>query len=307
MQEKLVSICIPTYVQTHFLKKCLDSVFRQTYTNYEVIISDDTPDNSLKKFLDANYPDKKINYYHHALSLGSPANWNFAISKAQGEYIKILHHDDYFTSENSLDKFVSTLQNNAQCDFCFSLSHVQNQVSESLSTTSVSSEMIKLIKKNPTQLISGNVMGSPSATMHRKMPIVYDEKLKWLVDVDFYITCLFRNTNFCFINEPLITTTNEAQHQITNTCLNNPQVELFEYCYLVDKYATCIVFNKAIKNVFLNLFYNYGINNLNQLKPFFKNVLKQKEFYNPVFKQQKYYNFKRSSILKIKALLGKTT
>lgn len=307
MKGKLVSICIPTYVQTHFLKKCLDSVFKQTYTNYELIISDDTPNDSLKSFLDTHYAGKKINYYRNQVALGSPANWNFAISKAKGDYIKILHHDDYFTTENSLEKFVSYLDTNEKCDFCFSLSHISNQVNKSLSITSVSHEMIKRVMQNPTLLISGNFMGSPSAIIHRKISIVYDESIKWLVDVDFYITCLLQNNNCCFINEPLITTTNQAQHQITNSCLNNPNVELFEYCYMLNKYATRIEFNKEIENVFLNLFYNYGINNLDELITYFKHALNQKEFYNSVFKQQKYYNFKRKSILKIKTILGKTT
>jgi glycosyltransferase involved in cell wall biosynthesis len=49
--KKLVSICIPTYKQTEYLKKCLESILAQDFKDYELIISDDTPDDTIELFL----------------------------------------------------------------------------------------------------------------------------------------------------------------------------------------------------------------------------------------------------------------
>lgn len=305
--EPLVSICIPTYKQTFFLKKCLDSVFIQTYTNYEVIVTDDTPDDTLKEFLKENYSDKKISYFKNERSLGSPANWNYAVSKAKGEYIKILHHDDHFTYNNSLEKFVKAFEKNKNADFVFSLSSIHNADTGENWSKSVAIDTLQKLKTDPTYLICGNFIGSPSATMYKRSLVVFDEQLKWLVDLDFYIAILLKNRIFVFIDETLITTTNAAMHQITNNCINNPQVELFEYCYLLDKYMRFIIFNQDLKKVFLNLFYNYNINSVEQLIVYYKNAGERSEFYDSVFKEQSAYNFKRKLKSKIKNILGKNS
>ncbi len=303
--DVLVSICIPTYKQTFYLKKCLDSVFIQTYANYEVILTDDTPDDTVKNFLLENYSDKKINYFKNERSLGSPANWNYAVSKAKGQFVKILHHDDHFTFNDSLEKFVMALDKNKDADFVFSLSSIHNADTGENWSKSLVNEVLQKLKADPTYLICGNFVGSPSATIYRKSAVLFDEQLKWLVDLDFYIAILLKNKTFVFIDETLITTTNAAMHQITNNCINNPEVELFEYSYLLDKYKRSIVFNHDLKNVFLNLFYNYNIRSIEDLSVYYKNAGEHSEFYHSVFKEQGAYNFKRKLKSKIKNILGK--
>ncbi|HWY12001.1 MAG TPA: glycosyltransferase, partial [Bacteroidia bacterium] len=47
-----VSICIPTYMQIIYLQKTLDSILKQDYTNFELVVTDDSPDESVKNLLD---------------------------------------------------------------------------------------------------------------------------------------------------------------------------------------------------------------------------------------------------------------
>ena len=47
-----ISICIPAYQRTAFLKRLLDSIKIQTYSNYEVVITDDSPDFDVKELVE---------------------------------------------------------------------------------------------------------------------------------------------------------------------------------------------------------------------------------------------------------------
>ena len=102
MNKPLVSICIPAYKNTSFLKRLLESVLTQSYPNIEVIISDDSPDDSVKK-LAQSYQDKlTISYFKNIPSLGTPANWNYSMKQGKGDYIKLIHDDDWLATSDAL-------------------------------------------------------------------------------------------------------------------------------------------------------------------------------------------------------------
>lgn len=97
-----VSICIPTYNNIDEVKHLLRSIESQTFTDYEIIITDDSSDNAIEEYV-KEY--SFINYTHNIPSLGHIYNWNAAIEKATGEYIKIMFSDDWFTYDDSLEKW----------------------------------------------------------------------------------------------------------------------------------------------------------------------------------------------------------
>ena len=109
MKQPLVSICIPTYKQITYLKKCIESVLKQDFEDYELIITDDSPDDSIKNFLKDSLKNKAYFYKRNNPALGSPENWNSALRLAKGKYIKLMHHDDFFTQANSLRLMVEKL------------------------------------------------------------------------------------------------------------------------------------------------------------------------------------------------------
>ena len=88
------SIIIPVYNVEKYLKKCLDSVFNQTYKDYEVIVvNDGTKDNSMDIVKD--YDVKVINQKNQGLS----AARNAGVKKATGEYLIFLDSDDYWEKD----------------------------------------------------------------------------------------------------------------------------------------------------------------------------------------------------------------
>ena len=71
MSHPKVSICIPTYQQIEYLKKTLDSIQIQDFTDYEVIITDDSRDNSVKYLVETYSSYLPIRYYLNEESLDS--------------------------------------------------------------------------------------------------------------------------------------------------------------------------------------------------------------------------------------------
>lgn len=230
----LVSICIPTYNQTKYLRKVLDSVFEQTFTDYEVIVSDDSTTSDVKELIDEYIAQgKEIRYFHHSPALGSPENWNFAMNQAQGEYIKILHHDDWFSKKESLYKFVNLLKDGSV--FGFSNSIVEFENNKKYIHDCLELDLNKFIKK-PEKLFLGNLIGSPSAVIFKKdINIRFDKNLIWIVDIDFYYRLLKKNNNISYTQECLIVTFG-PEERITSQCFNNKTIEISEYFYVLNKY-----------------------------------------------------------------------
>ena len=234
----LVSICIPTYNQTKYLRKVLDSVFEQTFTDYEVIVSDDSTTADVKELIDEYIAKgKEIRYFHHSPALGSPENWNFAMSQAQGEYIKIMHHDDWFIKNEALEKLVMlAINNNSDFVFSASISKYENYNFERYNYPTPY-ELNKLYADS-TLLMNCNHISTPSSTLFKKdSSIIFNKKFLWLVDVEFYINYLLKHKTITSTNEALVLITAFANHNISNSCFTNTNIKIFEQLQLFDLYS----------------------------------------------------------------------
>jgi glycosyltransferase involved in cell wall biosynthesis len=262
-----VSICIPAYKQIEFLKKTLDSILIQTYQDYEIIISDDSPDNSVQHLVEQYSFGSKLKFFKNAIPLGSPENWNESIRRARGEYIKILHHDDWFTFSDSLKEFVELLDNNPNADFGFSATNVFHADTLQERIHSIPEGYLEKLKRIPHVLFLGNLIGGPSATIYRRtLNESYDHKMQWLVDIDFYIRAILRNSNIYFTPKPLITTATAAKHTVTSSITK--QVDIFEHFYLYDKIKSSIAENDKKSYIILlwHLLKKYNIESLKEVK-----------------------------------------
>ena len=109
MATKTVSLIIPVYNVRDYLRKCLDSVAAQTYSNLEVIIvNDGSPDDSLEIALEytAKYPNFRC-YTIENRGLGGARN--YGMEQATGDYILFLDSDDYI-AENCVEVLVTAAE-----------------------------------------------------------------------------------------------------------------------------------------------------------------------------------------------------
>jgi glycosyltransferase involved in cell wall biosynthesis len=234
MQNKLISVCIPTYNQTIYLMKTISSVFSQKGVTYEVIVSDDSTNNEVFYLVESLIKSgKEIRYYRNNPNLGSPENWNFALDKAKGEFIKIMHHDEWFITENALSKMLEKCITNPDLLVVSSSLLIDRGVDRIFKATN---HQLRKIHQEPERLILGNVFGSPSAVMFSKNKMqLFNRDYIWLVDIEFYVRMLNNNMKFHYIEEPLYCSVMD-EHNITNSVLYDVELQLKEYSNLFKKY-----------------------------------------------------------------------
>jgi len=265
----LISICIPAYKNVSFLKRLLDSIVIQSYKNYEVIISDDSPDDAVSDLINSylvNFPS--LNYWRNHPAKGMPENWNTAISKAKGDWIKIMHDDDWFLSKDALAKFVA--KTDSAGDFIFS--NYENNYMDAEDRIVKKTPMVfpkyrlNAIAQEPLLLLADNKIGPPSVCMVRSsVQVEYDSRLRWRVDIDYYKRVLMQNPKMILLEESLIGV-GMNQGQITNQTKNRPEVELPESFLLLQKYGTASLGNWIVYDSWWRMMRNMHIHTYEQLR-----------------------------------------
>ena len=112
-----ISVIIPTYNRQDIVSKAVRSVLNQTERDLEVIVVDDGSTDNTRAVIE-NLADARINYFYK--TNGGPASArNFGLSRAGGQYVAFLDHDDLWP-ENYLEVMLSHLENNAEFGVVYS-------------------------------------------------------------------------------------------------------------------------------------------------------------------------------------------
>ena len=103
------SIIIPAYNVADYLENCVESILKQTYDNYEVIIvNDGSTDETGKIADDLSLQFKQINVIHQSNGGASKAR-NTGMKEVVGDYILFLDGDDFWSDIYFLDQVASEL------------------------------------------------------------------------------------------------------------------------------------------------------------------------------------------------------
>lgn len=280
----LVSICIPAYRNPEMLKRCIQSVLMQTYTHYELIITDDSPDHEIELLVKNLLKDKPFQYYRNAPALGSPENWNRAIFHAQGAYIKLLHHDDWFAGSDSLEQFMNAALKSG-ASFLFCNSGVVTSSADGNYVHAAGAKQVKRLLTDPGFLFFRNIIGAPSATLYKRDTVFkYNPAFKWLVDVEFYIRYLTKHRSVHHIAIPLVNTFNGAEGQITQAVVNDAKIVLKENLLLFSTLYPGSIRSKKSSLFFEELFAQFGVKTYKELKDLVSVPSDLDSFLHDVFK-----------------------
>lgn len=108
-----VSVLMPVYkTKVEYLKEAIDSILKQTFSDFEFIILDDCPDDSREDIV-LEYKDRRIKYKKNNKNLGISASRNRLFELAKGQYFAIFDHDD-ISKPDRLEKQVSFLDSNPE-------------------------------------------------------------------------------------------------------------------------------------------------------------------------------------------------
>ena len=111
-ETPLVSVCIPVFNGEKFIALTIESVLRQTFPDFELIIVDDhSSDRSLG--IISTYNDDRLRVVVNDRNLGAEGNWNRCLKEAKGRYFKLLPQDDVL-APTCLAKQVSVLDKDEQ-------------------------------------------------------------------------------------------------------------------------------------------------------------------------------------------------
>jgi glycosyltransferase involved in cell wall biosynthesis len=113
-----VSIGLPVYNGAQFLAPAIESVLRQTYTDFELIISDNASEDETPEIC-RTYAglDRRVRYYRQNSNAGAAANFNFVFGVAAGQFFKWHSSDDLLDAEY-LEKTVGVLENDPGVVLC---------------------------------------------------------------------------------------------------------------------------------------------------------------------------------------------
>lgn len=154
---------------------------------------------------------------------GMAANTNEAIQRSKGDIIKILYMDDYLASPTSLQEIADNFKGGWLATGC---AHDHGDgIPSGVHTPSWSDQM----------LYGKNTIGSPSVVaFENKTPLLFDEKMSWLLDCDLYGR-LYKRYGLPTIVDKIGVIIGVGDHQMTHILTDEEKIQ--EGVYLAQKYV----------------------------------------------------------------------
>ena len=267
MSEPLISICIPAYKKPDYVVRLLKSVLLQSYKRVELVISDDSPDDSVKIAIEPYITELSIVYIQNRPAKKSPANWNNAIAHAKGEFFVLLHQDDWLHDTDALKKYIQAFEANPKVGFVFCKNIAVTEEGKIMVLQHIPS-LLNRLTKTPLHLVLAQVIGPPSNTMLRievRDKVTYDEDLIWLVDVDYYVRVLQAGYEYVYLDEHLVSI-GLHDDQTTVFCRNNGDIILKENILFAYKIGEAAFKDLKIYDYYWRLLRNDKVRSLEMIK-----------------------------------------
>lgn len=120
--SQYISIIVPNYNHAFYLRKRLDSILNQTYTDFEVIILDDCSTDNSREIIETYKNDEHVSHIvYNNENCGSPfVQWQRGIELSKGDWIWIAESDDW-AETNFLAELTHHIDNNNSIIYCNSV------------------------------------------------------------------------------------------------------------------------------------------------------------------------------------------
>ncbi len=222
MQE-LISVIIPTYKRKKVMvKRAVESVLAQTYSNLEIIVVDDSPSNySGRSEIEAmvaeiSIKDNRICYVRHEKNLGACAARNTGINHATGRYIAFLDDDDEWLREK-LEMQVSLLKDDVALVYC------GRYIVNELKKATYVSKHVYYSGKVFEKLLQSNFIGSTSFVLIKKECLdavgYFNDSMESAQDYELWLR-IAQKYSVDYVNKPLVKYYVHPEERITTNYSN---------------------------------------------------------------------------------------
>ncbi|MBR5498055.1 MAG: glycosyltransferase family 2 protein [Clostridia bacterium] len=194
--SELVSIVLPVYNGEKYLKKSIDSIINQTYTNWELLILDDCSTDSTPLISNEYVKiDSRIKYYKNDINLRLPKNLNRGFSLSKGNYLTWTSDDNIYLP-NAIEKMVNKLKKD-QTDFTFASCRIIDAEDKPI-------EYIMVNKNSPTCIVGHNCVGACFMYTRKVYDTIGDYNPEYTLVEDYdYWQRIFQKFNVSPIEEIL--------------------------------------------------------------------------------------------------------
>ena len=194
MPAPVLSVLIPAYNYAAGVERIL-ARRRQTSGRVEYIVHDDSTDDGVAMAVAAHRAPAVL-YRRNAGPGHAVANWNGLLERAQGEFIVLVHHDEFPARAGLFEDLADELDRAPSPQADIYLLGLRRLRRNWPMTDKLIPDTLRfwLLRHCPAYLMRRNFVG-PSATfvLRRALCPRFDESLRWLVDVDFYLNSLSRS------------------------------------------------------------------------------------------------------------------
>lgn len=205
-----VSVLLTTYNRAYVLRDTIDSILKQTYTDFEFIISDNCSNDGTEQICRAyENADSRILYQRNRDNIGMPGNLNAAISASSGEYIANIFDGDLY-DPNYLELLVQALDNYPQAAFVFNAYrelHAEGRekiIHRNKLPECFPGRVLLEYMFSKEWLFGSPVFGTVMAKRSAYEEVgFFDDRFGFFSDVDMWLQ-LAERFDVAYVNEPLI-------------------------------------------------------------------------------------------------------
>jgi len=186
------SVVIPAYNSLELFRDALQSVLMQKEVSLSILVTDDSTNTRIEEYVSkTNLP--QVSYLHNNPPRGAVKNWNHGLSKADGKYVMLLHHDERLPGPDFLKNALAQLRSGRH-DLLISdvVVHLPGNIRSEQKLPAAFSRFILL--RFPSLIYTLNLIGPTACVIFKKERFLpFNEELNWLVDADWYFRMMKGN------------------------------------------------------------------------------------------------------------------
>ena len=250
MKYTLFSIIIPTYNRANEISRCLSSVVNQTYRHWEAIVVDNFSDDNTEEIVN-NFKDERIRYYkNHNYGIISVSR-NYALDRANGDWICFLDSDDSWKPNKLecllpyIDKFDLIYHGYIEKGTNYSLINRKKILFYTVKQSCVSYVMQRSDPFSPS-------CTAVSKEFMKNTRFSEDKRLFAIEDYDFFLQLLQRHPRIKHLKKYL------TYYDVSTGISHNEMVQLDRNRVIIEKFKDCLSRNEY-RNVLKLYMYTRGL------------------------------------------------